>query len=393
MERVVYADHSATTFVKNEVLREMLPYFTMNFGNASSGYSIGRNARTAIDNARCKVATAIGARSDEIYFTSGGSEADNMIISGIARANKKRGRHIITTKVEHMAVINTCKNLEKEGFDITYLDVDNGGTININQLLNSIRKDTILISVMFANNEIGTIQPIEKIGKIAKENNILFHTDAVQAIGNVEIDVHKLNIDALSLSAHKFYGPKGVGAAYIKRDIEFDNLIFGGHQEKSKRAGTENVPAIVGLGKAIEISTNNIQMYNEKLLNYRTYFITKIQNNIDKIKINGNITNRLPGNVNILISGIDSETMLLMLDMQGICASSGSACNTSSMMPSHVLTAIGLSPIEANSSLRFTFGEANSFSDIDYIANNLIMIVKKLRMENGRGYNINRYNY
>lgn len=382
MERIVYADHSATTFVKDEVLREMLPYFTRNFGNASSAYSIGRNAKAAIDNARCKVATAIGARSDEIYFTSGGSEADNMIISGIARANKNRGKHIITTKIEHMAIINTCKNLEKEGFDITYLDVDEGGIINLNQLINSIREDTILISVMFANNEIGTIEPIEQIGKIAKENNILFHTDAVQAIGNVEIDVHKLNIDALSLSAHKFYGPKGIGAAYIKRDINFDNLIFGGHQEKSKRAGTENVPAIVGLGKAIEISTSNIQRYNEKLLNYRNYFITKLQNNLDGIKVNGTMINRLPGNVNICINGIDSQTMLAMLDMYGICASSGSACNTSSLTPSHVLSAIGLTKEQANGSIRFTFGDANSFSDIDYIANNLIMIIKKLRMKN-----------
>lgn len=382
MERIVYADHSATTFVKDEVLREMLPYFTRNFGNASSGYSIGRNAKAAIDNARCKVATAIGARSDEIYFTSGGSEADNMIISGIARANKNRGKHIITTKIEHMAIINTCKNLEKEGFDITYLDVDEGGIINLNQLINSIREDTILISVMFANNEIGTIEPIEQIGKIAKENNILFHTDAVQAIGNVEIDVHKLNIDALSLSAHKFYGPKGIGAAYIKRDIDFHNLILGGHQEKSKRAGTENVPAIVGLGKAIEISTSNIQRYNEKLLNYRNYFITKLQNNLDGIKVNGTMINRLPGNVNICINGIDSQTMLAMLDMYGICASSGSACNTSSLTPSHVLSAIGLTKEQANSSIRFTFGDANSFSDIDYIANNLIMIIKKLRMKN-----------
>ena len=375
MERIVYADHSATTFVKDEVLREMLPYFTRNFGNASSGYSIGRNAR-------CKVATAIGARSDEIYFTSGGSEADNMIISGIARANKNRGKHIITTKIEHMAIINTCKNLEKEGFDITYLDVDEGGIINLNQLINSIREDTILISVMFANNEIGTIEPIEQIGKIAKENNILFHTDAVQAIGNVEIDVHKLNIDALSLSAHKFYGPKGIGAAYIKRDINFHNLIFGGHQEKSKRAGTENVPAIVGLGKAIEISTSNIQRYNEKLLNYRNYFITKLQNNLDGIKVNGTMINRLPGNVNICINGIDSQTMLAMLDMYGICASSGSACNTSSLTPSHVLLAIGLTKEQANGSIRFTFGDANSFLDIDYIANTLIMIIKKLRIKN-----------
>ncbi|MDD3303640.1 MAG: IscS subfamily cysteine desulfurase [Clostridia bacterium] len=381
MDRIIYADHSATTFVKEEVLREMLPYFSNKFGNASSGYLIGRTSKSAIDKARCKVATAIGARSDEIYFTAGGSEADNMIISGIARANKYKGKHIITTKIEHLAVLNTCANLEKEGFDVTYLNVNEKGMIDSNELINSIREDTILISIMFANNEVGTIEPIEEIGNIAKEHKILFHTDAVQAIGNIDIDVIKLNIDALSLSAHKFYGPKGVGAAYIKRGIEFDNLIFGGHQEKSKRAGTENVAGIVGLGKAIELSVSNIEWYNEKLLYFRNHFINRLKNGIQGVRINGDLNNRLPGNVNLQIEGIDSQTMLLMLDMYNICASSGSACNTSSVTPSHVLTAMGLSENMANSSLRFTFGDANTINDIDYIADTLIMIIRKLRLE------------
>lgn len=392
MEKLVYADHSATTFVKDKVLNSMLPYFNNCFGNASSNYSLGRNSKIAIDNARFKVAKAIGAKSEEIYFTSGGSEADNMIISGIARAYRDKGKHIITSKIEHLAVLNTCANLEREGYEVTYLDVDNDGNIDLNQLINSIRKDTILISIMFANNEIGTIEPIKEIGNIAKENNIFFHTDAVQAIGNIDIDVNELNIDALSLSAHKFYGPKGVGVAYIKKEIEFDNLIFGGHQEKSKRAGTENVPAIVGLGKAIELSVCNIQRYNDKLLNYRRYFINRIINSLDRIKINGTLDNRLPGNVNLCIEGIDSETMLLMLDMYGICASSGSACNSSSMTPSHVLTAIGLNNDQANSSLRFTFGDGNDINDIEYIATSLIEIVNKLRNRVRYCNDLYRYN-
>lgn len=392
MEKLVYADHSATTFVKDKVLNSMLPYFNNCFGNASSNYSLGRNSKIAIDNARFKVAKAIGAKSEEIYFTSGGSEADNMIISGIARAYRDKGKHIITSKIEHLAVLNTCANLEREGYEVTYLDVDNDGNIDLNQLINSIRKDTILISIMFANNEIGTIEPIKEIGNIAKENNIFFHTDAVQAIGNIDIDVKELNIDALSLSAHKFYGPKGVGVAYIKKEIEFDNLIFGGHQEKSKRAGTENVAGIVGLGKAIELSVCNIQRYNDKLLNYRRYFINRIINSLDRIKINGTLDNRLPGNVNLCIEGIDSETMLLMLDMYGICASSGSACNSSSMTPSHVLTAIGLNNDQANSSLRFTFGDGNDINDIEYIATSLIEIVNKLRNRVRYCNNLYRYN-
>jgi len=381
MEKIYYADHSATTFVKDEVLQEMLPYFTQNFGNASSMYKIGRKSKEAINKARCKVATSLGARSDEIYFTSGGSEADNMIVTEVARKYKFKGNHIITSKIEHLAILNTCKMLEREGFEITYLDVDKKGFVNIEQLKKAIKEETILISIMFANNEIGTIEPIEEIGKIAKENNIFFHTDAVQAIGNVKIDVHKLNIDLLSLSAHKFYGPKGVGCAYIKREIEFNPLINGGHQEFSKRAGTENVAGIVGLSKAIELATDNenFEKYNEKLLKYRNLFIDKVTNSLDNIVINGDLEKRLPGNVNISIIGLDSQTLLTMLDMEGICASSGSACNSTVITPSHVLTAIGLDKEKANSTLRFTFGSANTLEDIEYIADTLIKIVGRLR--------------
>lgn len=381
MEKIYYADHSATTFVKDEVLQEMLPYFTQNFGNASSMYKIGRKSKEAINKARCKVATSLGARSDEIYFTSGGSEADNMIVTEVARKYKFKGNHIITSKIEHLAILNTCKMLEREGFEVTYLDVDKKGFVNIEQLKKAIKEETILISIMFANNEIGTIEPIEEIGKIAKENNIFFHTDAVQAIGNVKIDVHKLNIDLLSLSAHKFYGPKGVGCAYIKREIEFNPLINGGHQEFSKRAGTENVAGIVGLSKAIELATDNenFEKYNEKLLKYRNLFIDKVTNSLDNIVINGDLEKRLPGNVNISIIGLDSQTLLTMLDMEGICASSGSACNSTVITPSHVLTAIGLDKEKANSTLRFTFGSANTLEDIEYIADTLIKIVGRLR--------------
>lgn len=384
MSKIFYADHSATTYVKDEVLKEMLPYFRESFGNASSSYSIGRKSKIVIDRARCKVANAIGARVDEIYFTSGGSEADNMIISGVARKYKYKGNHIITSKFEHMAVINTCKMLEKEGFEVTYLDIDRNGFVDINQLENSIKEDTILISIMFANNEIGTIQDIEKIGKIASNNNIYFHTDAVQAIGNVKIDVHKLNIDLLSLSAHKFYGPKGVGCAYIKRDIEIEPIINGGHQEFGKRAGTENIAGIVGLSKAIEIATDIsvMEIYNKKLLNYRNTFIKKITDNLENIRINGDLEKRLPGNVNVSINNVDSQTLLTMLDMEGICASSGSACNSNVITPSHVLTAIGLDKKTSNSTLRFTFGDSNTLEDIEKIASVLIDITNKLRKNN-----------
>lgn len=379
MEKIIYVDHSATTAVKKEVIDEMLPYFNLKYGNASSQYSIGRLSKDAIENSRKKVAKAIGVKSEEIYFTSGGSEADNMIISGIARANKSKGNHIITSKIEHLAVLNTCKMLEREGFELTYLNVNKDGIVDLEELKNSIKDNTILISIMYANNEIGTIQPIKQIGQIAKERNVLFHTDAVQAIGNIKIDAVNENIDALSLSAHKFYGPKGIGAAYIKEGINFEPLINGGHQESLKRAGTENVPSIVGLGKAIELANNNIVAYNKHLLFLRENLISLLEQNIRYIGINGHRTQRLPGNVNLSIRGIDGESLLLLLDMNGICASNGSACTSGSQTPSHVLKAIGLSDCNSQGTIRISFGEENTISDVRYISNTLIKIVEKLR--------------
>ncbi len=339
---IIYCDHAATTPVKDEVLKEMLPYFTMNYGNASSIYSIGRRSKRALDNARGKVAKAIGCNEKEIYFTSCGSESDNLAIKGVAIANSEKGKHIITSKIEHPAVLNTCKSLEKEGYEITYLNVSENGVVDLEQLENSIKDETILISIMFANNEIGTIQPIKDISEIAHKSNIIFHTDAVQAVGNVRIDVNELGIDMLSMSAHKFYGPKGVGALYVKDGINFRKIQDGGHQEQNKRAGTENVAGIVGLGKAIEIANQNLDNYNSKLLKLRNYFIDEITTKYKDAKINGDIKNRLPGNINISFPDVDGEELLLKLDSQNICASTGSACSSGSLEPSHVLMAIGL---------------------------------------------------
>ncbi|MNO75138.1 Cysteine desulfurase [compost metagenome] len=379
MEKFVYVDHSATTYVKSEVLKEMMPYFSENYGNASSVYGIGRVSREAVDKSRDKVASALNCKASEIYFTAGGSEADNLVIMGIARANRKKGNHIITTKIEHLAVLNTYAKLEEEGFEITYLDVNEYGLVNINDIQKAIKSTTILISVMFANNEIGTIQPIEEIGKIAKFKDVYFHTDAVQAIGNIKIDVQSMNIDALSLAAHKFYGPKGIGAAYIRKGINFQPVIFGGHQENNKRAGTENVPGIVGLGKAIEIANENIDSYNNKLNELRVYALKKISQKIDNIKLNGHPEKRLPGNINISIQGVEGESLLLMLDMSNIYASSGSACTSGSLEPSHVLTAIGLKGDYLKGSLRITFGDQNTVEEVDYIVDKLAEIVEKLR--------------
>ncbi|MEG2348412.1 MAG: cysteine desulfurase family protein [Clostridia bacterium] len=382
MEKIIYVDHSATTPVKKEVLDEMLPYFNFNFGNASSSYSIGRVSKAAIEKSRSQVAQAINCKKNEVYFTSGGSEADNMIIRGIAKANIKKGNHIITTKIEHMAVLNTCKMLEKEGFEVTYLNVDANGKIHIDELEAAIKPTTILISIMYANNEIGTIQPIEQIGNIAKAHSIYFHSDAVQAVGNLHIDVNKSNIDALSISAHKFYGPKGVGVAYIKEEIKFIPLINGGHQEKSMRAGTENVAGIIGLGKAIEIATKNIDNYSEKLTKLRDLFIYKTKMICPGIKVNGDLKNRLPGNINISIPNIDSLNVLLLFDMNGICASSGSACNTGVDSPSHVLSAIGLSDIYSKCSIRISLGQENTLEEIEYILNILSNVIKKTNCMN-----------
>lgn len=379
MDKIIYVDHSATTYVKKEVLDEMLPYFTEKYGNASSPYKIGGENRNAVEKAREQVAKAINAEAREIYFTAGGSESDNMIIRGIAYANKAKGNHIITCKIEHPAVLETCKALEKEGFEVTYLSVDENGFISLDELRNSIKDTTILVSIMFANNEIGTIQNISEITKITKFKGVYFHTDAVQAVGNVNIDVEALGIDALSMSAHKFYGPKGIGAAYIKKTVKFTPIITGGHQEKGKRAGTENVPAIVGMGKAIELAAANIESYNKKLMELRDYTIDRILNEIPYVKLNGDRKSRLAGSVNISFKGIEGESLLLMLDMKGIEASSGSACTSGSLDPSHVLLAIGLKHEIAHGSLRLSYGECNTMEDAKYIVDSLIEIVARLR--------------
>ncbi len=378
--KIRYFDHAATTPVREEVIKEMLPYFGVEYGNASVMYSLGRNAKKAMSNARRRVAEAINCKTDEIYFTSCGSESDNLAIKGFAYANKDKGNHIITSKIEHHAVLDTCKTLERQGFKVTYLDVDEKGIVDLNQLINSISKDTILITIMFANNEIGTIQPIRGIGKIAKQNNIVFHTDAVQAIGNVKIDVRDLNIDMLSLSGHKFYAPKGVGALYIKDGINFEKLQDGGEQEKNKRAGTENVAEIVGLGKAIELIYSEFDDYNKSLRDLRDYYIAEVKDNIDGIKINGDLEKRLAGNANISFENVDGSELLFKLDEQGICASAGSACSTQNPMPSHVLTAIGLKQEMANSTLRVSIGKDNTKEDVDYLVSTLKNIINEIRV-------------
>lgn len=376
MNRIYYFDHAATTAVDEEVLREMIPYFSYSYGNPSSAYTIGRQNKMAIHLARQKVAKAINAKTKEIYFTGCGSESDNLALKGIAYANEKDKKHIITTKIEHHAILNTCKTLEQEGVEVTYLNVDKEGKINLQELENSIKQSTILISIMTANNEIGTIQPIREIGKIARTHKILFHTDAVQAIGNIKIDVKETNIDLLSMSAHKFYGPKGVGALYVREGVNFKEIQDGGHQENGKRAGTENVAGIVGMGKAIELAYENIEEYNKKLIELREYCIEKLQSKIGKIKINGARKDRLPGNINISFLGEDSSDLLLKLDEKGICTSAGSACNTGASSPSHVLMAIGLNNEEAEGALRITLGKENTKEDIDYLVNNIVDIFK-----------------
>lgn len=379
MIRQVYLDNAATTPVKKEVLGSMIPYFTEKYGNPSSIYRLGQITRAAIDETREKVAKVINARSREIFFTSGGSEADNWAIKGVALANKDKGNHIITSKIEHHAVLHTCEYLERNGFEVTYLDVDENGLVDIEQLKNSITEKTILISIMFANNEIGTIQPVKEIGKIARENKIYFHTDAVQAIGNIKIDVEDLNIDLLSMSAHKIYGPKGAGALYVRQGIKIHPYIHGGAQEKNRRAGTENIPGIVGFGRAIELAYETIDEHNQKLTKLRDKLIKDIYANIDYVRLNGHSEQRLPGNVNFSFEFIEGEALLLSLDMVGISASSGSACTSGSLDPSHVLLAIGLPHEIAHGSLRLTLGDFNTEEEMDYVVDNLVKIVDRLR--------------
>lgn len=379
MNKTIYMDYAATTFTKREVVEEMLPYFTENFGNPSSIYSLSRVTKKAIDVSRDRVAKALNADSSEIYFTGSGSEADNWAIKGVAFANRKKGNHIITTKIEHHAVLHTCEYLEKNGFEVTYLPVDKEGFISLEDLKAAIKDTTILVSVMFANNEIGTIQPIKEIGQICRERKILFHTDAVQAIGNIPIDVKDMNIDLLSLAGHKFYGPKGVGALYIRKGVRIDNLIHGGGQERARRAGTENVAGVVGLGKAIELATANIEEKNAKLIALRDKLIEGLLM-VPYTRLNGpKGDKRLPGNVNVCFEFIEGESVLLLLDDAGICASSGSACTSGALDPSHVLLAIGLPHEIAHGSLRLSLGEGNTEEEVAYVLEVIPNIVKRLR--------------
>lgn len=379
MTKRIYVDHSATTPLKAEVLDAMMPYLKEHFGNPSSIYKEGRECRAAVDAAREKVAEAIGASPKEIYFTGSGSESDNWAIKGAAYAKRAKGNHIITSSVEHHAVLHTCRALEKEGFEVTYLPVDEYGCVSPKDVENAITDKTILITIMFANNEIGTIMPIEEIGAIAREKGILFHTDAVQAVGMEEIDVEKMNIDMLSLTGHKFGGPKGAGALYIKTGVNINRLIEGGAQERNRRAGTENVAAIVGLGRAIELATANIAAKKEHLAALRDSYIKQILEKIPFTRLNGHPTKRMASNANISFEFIEGESLLLMLDMKGIAASSGSACTSGSLDPSHVLLAIGLKHEIAHGSLRVTFGEENTMEDVSYIVSSLVEIVERLR--------------
>lgn len=375
----IYFDNSATTKLDEEVLKEMMPYLTEDYGNASSIYRLGRESRKAIEEAREKIAKAINSEPNEIYFTSGGSEADNTIIRGVAYQYKNKGNHIITSQIEHPAVLETCKQLEKEGFEVSYIGVDEKGRVKLEELQNAIKPETILITIMFTNNEIGTIQPIAEIGKIAKEHQIIFHTDSVQAVGTLDIDVEKMNIDSLSMSAHKFYGPKGIGALYVRKGVLFQKFMNGGHQERNRRAGTENTAAIVGMGKAIELAYEQAEDHRNKLSKLRDYYISQIQEKIPYIKINGDPENGLPGLSNISFRFIEGEGILLNLDLKGICASSGSACTSGSLDPSHVLLAIGLPHEIAHGSIRISIGKYNTKEEVDYLIEQLVEIVGRLR--------------
>ena len=374
-----YFDNAATTPVREEVLQEILPYFREYYGNASSIYSIAKESKKALEAARAKVAAAIGATPDEIYFTAGGSESDNMALRGVVNASKKEKKHIVTTKIEHHAILHTAEFLETKGVDVTYLSVDEFGKISLEELENAIRPETVLISVMFANNEIGTIQPIAEIGEIAKKHGVLFHTDAVQAVGHVPIDVEKLQVDLLSMSGHKLGAPKGIGAIYIRKGTRISPLIFGGAQEKKLRAGTENIAGIVGLGKAAELAVAEMEETTKKLTALRDKLIHGILESIPDSRLNGHPTDRLPGNCNISFSYIEGESLLLLLDALGIAASSGSACTSGSLDPSHVLMAIGLPHEIAHGSLRLTIDRENTEEQVDFILEKLPGLVQRLR--------------
>lgn len=380
MERKIYLDNASTTYVSSEVLNEMMPCFNAIYGNAGSLHSFGRSAMAIVDKARDRIREGINAKkSTEIYFTSGGTEADNMAILGVAHAYANKGKHIITSQIEHHAVLNACKQLEKEGFEVTYLPVDKTGLVSLPDLLHAIRKDTILISIMAVNNEVGTIQNVKTLAKIAHDYDIIFHTDAVQAIGQINIDVQDMEVDLLSISAHKIHGPKGVGALYVKSGINFEPITFGGNQERGKRSGTENVAGIAGLGKAVELATKNHIETNRKLRNIRDYFLEKLSENVEYFQINGHPHQKSNAIVNISFYGIEGESLLMLLDLAGICVSTGSACTSKSLLPSHVLEAMKVPADIAQGSIRFSFGTNISKADVDYVVSELGKAVAKLR--------------
>lgn len=379
MSKRIYLDYSATTPVKQDVVNAMLPYFTETFGNPSSIHAFGRDAKNSVNKTREIIAQFINATADEVYFTGGGSESDNWAIRGVAQAYKAKGNHIITTTIEHHAVLHTCEALEKEGFEVTYLPVDAEGKIDMAALEAAIKETTTLITIMAVNNEIGTIQPIAEIGALAKSKGVLFHTDAVQALGNIALDVQAMNIDLMSMSSHKIYGPKGVGALYVKKGVRIKNLIEGGAQERKRRAGTENVPGIIGFGKAVEMAAENFDNHVKHLMTLRDRLRKGIMEQIPYTKLNGHPTDRHPGNVNVCFEFIEGESLLLSLDLVGIAGSSGSACTSGSLDPSHVLMAIGLPHEIAHGSLRLTIGDFTTEEDVDYTIENLITIVERLR--------------
>ena len=379
MKKIIYLDNAATTKTAPEVVDAMLPYFTEFYGNASTIYDLGNHSKNAMNEARDIIADALGARGEEIYFTAGGSESDNWALKATAEAYKSKGNHIITSKIEHHASLHTCEWLEKQGFEVTYVDVDENGVIKLNELKKAIRPTTILISVMFANNEIGTIQPIKEIGEIAKEHGILFHTDAVQAFGQVPINVDECHIDMLSASGHKLNGPKGIGFLYIRKGVKIRSFVHGGAQERKRRAGTENIPGIVGLGVATKRAIASMQERTAKEIELRDYLIDRVLKEIPYTRLNGHRTNRLPNNANFSFQFIEGESMLIMLDMDGICGSSGSACTSGSLDPSHVLLAIGLPHEIAHGSLRLTLSEEITKEDIDFVIEKLKSIIERLR--------------
>lgn len=379
MSEFIYLDNAATTRTSQAVVDAMMPYFNQYYGNPSSVYSFSNYGKEAMAKARKQIADVLGVNPEEIYFTAGGSEADNWALIATAEAYQDKGKHIITSKIEHHAVLHACQYLEKRGFEVTYLDVDENGTVDLEQLKSAIRPDTILISIMFANNEIGTIQPVKEIGEIAKAHNVLFHTDAVQAFGHIPIQADELNIDMLSVSGHKFNGPKGIGFLYIRKGIKTKSFIHGGAQERKRRAGTENLPGIVGIGEAARLAAESLKERQEKEIQMRDYLINRITAEVPYVRLNGHRINRLPNNVNLSFQFIEGESLLIMLDMAGICGSSGSACTSGSLDPSHVLLAIGLPHEIAHGSLRLTLSEENTMEEMDYVVEKIKEIVARLR--------------